>query len=165
MGYFCRLTCMSIWQNWKNTCTITYYYFMTGGRWKVSATFAPAAKGWASKTTSAIVKQERKERLDRLGCTGSRYRPRFFDQVGHQTTSAYIESKHFFTKSCHCQTRQNYEQPPQSLQNFYFQNHFLAPKIKRIFLNFFSCEEYLTRRSTFLNEIFWKLWFLKYFFF
>ena len=67
--------------------------FMTGGRWGVS--FTPAAKGWASKTTSAIVKQERKERLDRLGCTGSRYRPRFFDQVGHQTTSAYIENKHF----------------------------------------------------------------------
>ena len=38
-----------------------------------------------------------------------RYRPRFFDQVGHQTTSAYIENKHFFTKSCHRQTYQNYE--------------------------------------------------------
>ena len=55
-----------------------------------------------------------------------RYRPRFFDQVGHQTTSAYIENKHFFTKSCHRQTYQNYEQPPQSLQNLYFQSHFLA---------------------------------------
>ena len=30
---------------------------------------------------------------------------------------------------------------------------------------FFFCEEYLTRRSTFINEIFWKLWFLKYFVF
>ena len=28
----------------------------------------------------------------------SRYHPRFFDQVGHQTTLAYIENKHFFTK-------------------------------------------------------------------
>ena len=36
-----------------------------------------------------------------------RYRPRFFDQVGHQTTSAYIENRHFFTKSCHRQTYQN----------------------------------------------------------
>ena len=27
-----------------------------------------------------------------------RYRPRFFDRVGHQTTLAYIENKHFFTK-------------------------------------------------------------------
>ena len=26
---------------------------------------------------------------------GTRYRPRFFNQVGHQTTSAYIENKHF----------------------------------------------------------------------
>ena len=67
-----------------------------------------------------------------------RYRPRFFDQVGHQTTSAYFENKHFFTKSCHCQTYQNYEQPPQSLQNLYFQSHFSASKIKRIFLIFFS---------------------------
>ena len=30
----------------------------------------------------------------------SRYHPRFFDQDGHQTTSAYIENKHFFTISC-----------------------------------------------------------------
>ena len=34
----------------------------------------------------------------------TRYRPRFFDQDGHQTTSAYIENKHFFTKSCLRQT-------------------------------------------------------------
>ena len=36
----------------------------------------------------------------------NRYHPRFFDQIGHQTTSACIENKHFFTKSCHCQTYQ-----------------------------------------------------------
>ena len=29
---------------------------------------------------------------------GIRDRPRFFDQVGHQTTNASIEKKHFFTK-------------------------------------------------------------------
>ena len=28
----------------------------------------------------------------------SRDRPRFFDQVGHQTTKASIGNKHFFTK-------------------------------------------------------------------
>ena len=59
----------------------------------------------------------------------SRYRQMFFDQVGHQTMSAYIENKHFFTKSCHRQTYQNYEQPPQS--------HFSALKLNRIFLIFF----------------------------
>ena len=32
------------------------------------------------------------------GCLFSRDRPRFFDQVGHQTTNASIENKHFFTK-------------------------------------------------------------------
>ena len=31
-----------------------------------------------------------------------------------------IENKHIFTKSCHRQTNQNYEQPPQGLQNLYF---------------------------------------------
>ena len=29
---------------------------------------------------------------------GPRDRPRFFDQVGHQTTNASIGNKHFFTK-------------------------------------------------------------------
>ena len=42
-----------------------------------------------------------------------RYRPRFFDPVRHQTTSTYIENKHFFTTSCHHQTYQNYEQRKQ----------------------------------------------------
>ena len=60
-----------------------------------------------------------------------RYRPRFFDQVGHQTTSSYIENEHFFTKSCHPQTYHNYEQPPQRLQNSYFQSHFSSSKIKK----------------------------------
>ena len=30
-----------------------------------------------------------------------RVRPRFFDQVGHQTTNASMGNKHFFTNSCH----------------------------------------------------------------
>ena len=37
-----------------------------------------------------------------------------------------IENKHFFNKPFHHQTYKNYEQPPQSLQNLYFQSHFLA---------------------------------------
>ena len=48
----------------------------------------------------------------------NRYRPRFFDQVGHQTTSASMVNKHFFTKSCHHQTYQNYEQSRQKLGTF-----------------------------------------------
>ena len=42
-----------------------------------------------------------------------RVRPRFFDQVGHETMYASIGNKHFFTKSCHRQTYQNYEQSQQ----------------------------------------------------
>ena len=45
----------------------------------------------------------------------SRVRPRFFDQVGHETMYASSGNKHFFTKSCHCQTYQNYEQSRQKL--------------------------------------------------
>jgi hypothetical protein len=42
-------------------------------------------------------------------------------------------NKHFFTKSCHRQTYQNYEQPPQTSQNLYFQSHFSVLKIGWIF--------------------------------
>ena len=41
--------------------------------------------------------------------------PRFFDQVGHETMYASSGNKHFFTKSCHRQTYQNYEQSRQKL--------------------------------------------------
>ena len=37
-----------------------------------------------------------------------RVRPRFFDQVGHETMYASSGYKHFFTKSCNHQTYQNY---------------------------------------------------------
>ena len=37
----------------------------------------------------------------------------------------------------HCQTYQSYEQPPQSLQNLYFQSHFSESKINPIFPFFF----------------------------
>ena len=47
-----------------------------------------------------------------------RGRPRFFDQVGHRTTNASIGNKYFFTKYCHCQTYQNYEQSRQKLGTF-----------------------------------------------
>ena len=46
--------------------------------------------------------------------------PGFFDQVGHETMYASSGNKHFFTKSCHRQTYQNYEQPPRTSQNSYF---------------------------------------------
>ena len=38
----------------------------------------------------------------------TRVRPRFFDQVGHETMYASSGYKHFFTKSCNHQTYQNY---------------------------------------------------------
>ena len=39
-----------------------------------------------------------------------RVRPRFFDQVKHETMYAPSGKKQFFTESCHPQTYQNYEQ-------------------------------------------------------
>ena len=53
-----------------------------------------------------------------------RVRPRFFDQVGHEAMYVSSGSNHFFTKSCHRQTYQNYEQPPRKSQNSDFQCHF-----------------------------------------
>ena len=44
-----------------------------------------------------------------------RVRPTFFDQVGHEIMYASNGNKHFFTKSCHRQTYQNYEQSRQQL--------------------------------------------------
>ena len=45
-----------------------------------------------------------------IGDLDIRVRPRFFDQVGHETMYASSGNKHFFTKSCHHQTNQDYEQ-------------------------------------------------------
>ena len=50
-----------------------------------------------------------------LSQISNRVRPRFFDQVGHETMYASSGNKLFFTKSCHCQTYQNYEQSRQKL--------------------------------------------------
>ena len=58
---------------------------------------------------------------------------------------------------------QNYEQPCQTSQNSEIQSHFLVSKIGGIFPKKKFCEEYLIRRPTCINDIFWKLWFLKYF--
>ena len=63
----------------------------------------------------------------------SRYLSRFFDRWAHETTYAYIGNKHFFTKSCHRQTYQNYEQPPWTYQNSYFQCHFSVLKLVESF--------------------------------
>ena len=73
-------------------------------------------------------------------------------------------NKHFFTKSCHSQTYQNYEQPS---QNSDFHRHFSVLKIGRIFPKKLFCEEYLIRRPSHINDIFLKslisqvLYFLK----
>ena len=63
-------------------------------------------------------------------------------------------SKHFVTKPCHRQTYHNYEQPPQTSQNLYFQSHFSMLKIGRIFPKNIFYEEYLTRRPTFIKNYF-----------
>ena len=84
----------------------------------------------------------------------TRVRPRFFDQVGHETMYGSSGNKHFFTKSCHRQIYPNYEKPPQTSQNSYFQSHFSVKKIGRIFLKKKIYEEYLTRRPTFIKSVF-----------
>ena len=62
---------------------------------------------------------------------GTRVRPRIFDQVGHQTTYLSIGNKHFYTKSCHCQTYQNYEQSRQKLGTKFSKIFFKEKKSER----------------------------------
>ena len=61
----------------------------------------------------------------------ARYHSRFFVKVGHETTCI-----NFFMISCHHQTYQNYQGPPQRLHNSDFKSHFSVLKISRIFLIF-----------------------------
>ena len=64
-----------------------------------------------------------------------RDRPRFFDQVGHQTTNASNGNKYFFTKYCHRQTYQNYKKSRQKWGTI-LENKICILKIK-IFKNIF----------------------------
>ena len=50
----------------------------------------------------------------------------FLVKLGIKPRMHLWEISIFFTKACHRQIYQNYEQPPQSLQNLYFQSHFSA---------------------------------------
>ena len=92
--------------------------------------------------------------LQPFASTVTRVRPRFFDQVGHETMYVFSGNKHFFTKSCHRLIYQNYEQPPQTSQNFDVQSHFSLLKIGRIFLKNKFCEEYWTRRPIPIKRFF-----------
>ena len=47
------------------------------------------------------------------------------------------------------------------LAKFVLSKSFFSIKNQTNLYDFFFCEEYLTRRSTFKNEMFWKLWFSK----
>ena len=62
-------------------------------------------------------------------------RPRFFDQVGHKTMYASSRNKHFFTKSCHQQTFQNYEQSRQKLGTILGNKVPLKSKFSKTFFN------------------------------
>ena len=65
-------------------------------------------------------------------------------QVWHETMLLSSGNKHFFTKSCHRQTYQNFEQPPQTSQN----SEFSVSKIGEIFPKKIFVEE--KRRPTFI---------------
>ena len=72
-----------------------------------------------SRVKSLIIMEPRSRDLNWISTGGSiRYRPRFFDQVGHQATYASIGNRHFFTTSCHRQIYQNFEQSRQKLGTF-----------------------------------------------
>ena len=90
-----------------------------------------------------------------------RYLLRFFDWGAHETMYAHIGNKHFFTKSCHCQTYQNSKISWQKMPISDFQSDFSMSKIIRIFLKKIFIEEYQFRGTYIVIGIFWKLQFLK----
>ena len=68
-------------------------------------------------------------------CLCIRVRPRFFDQVGHETTNASIGNKYFFTKLFHHQTYQNYLQSRQKLGTFLVNKVLYKSKFSKNFIN------------------------------
>ena len=66
-------------------------------------------------SSSSLIQFSTIEEFDILTYLKFRVRPRFLDQVGHETMYASSGNKHFFTKSCHRQTYQIYEQSRQKL--------------------------------------------------
>ena len=89
---------------------------------------------WNKKEKSIwlVEKYLKKNHLCLLNNVCFRYLLSFFDRLAHENTYACIENKHFFTISCHRQTYQNNEQPPQRWQLSDFQTHFSAFKIKGV---------------------------------
>ena len=58
----------------------------------------------------------------------------FWEKLGMKKCIHIVEISVFFTNSCHCQTYQNFEQPPQTSQNSDFQSLFSVLKIGWTFL-------------------------------
>ena len=84
----------------------------------------------------------------------SRDRPRFFDQVGHQTTNASIENKHFSLNSAVVRLPKIMNNLVKDCKIRTFKVIFQCLKLVESFQIFFFCEEYLIRRPTFIDEIF-----------
>ena len=70
-----------------------------------------------------------------------------------------VEISIFSSKLCHHLTYQNYDQPPQTSQNPYFQSYFCVFRMVKSFRKKIY-EKYFTRRTFFF---FWKYWYLRYF--
>ena len=62
-----------------------------------------------------------------------RDRPRFFDQVGHETMYASSGNKHFITKSCHRQTYKIMNNLLEHLKFHTFKVIFLCEKLVEYF--------------------------------
>ena len=74
---------------------------------------------------------------------------------------ASSQNKHFFTKSFHHKTYQDYEQPPQTSQNSYFQSHFYCWKLVESFTKKISVKNIGLRVQHLSNFIFKVFCFLK----
>ena len=93
-----------------------------------------------------------------------RYLLRFFDRWAHETMYAYIGNKHFFTKSCHCQTYKNSKISWQKMcltllikgfKNWSFQK---MPITKYVLLNWSSSMQKKNRKIRIIFDIENSLW-------
>ena len=121
LSIFRPMSCFRIWVVpflWRLACH--WQCFLNSLNWWLTLLFSTFENptNLMKNQTRLKIKPWLKETCNQSNCINElclRVRPRFFDQVGHETMDASSGNKHFFTKSCHRQTYQNYEQSRQKL--------------------------------------------------
>ena len=87
-----------------------------------------------------VRKYKNKKCLQRLQSLSTKDRPRFFDEIGHQSTYAYIKNKHFLIMSS--SDLPKLWTTSSKIAKFVLSKSFFSIKNQRNLSDFFFCEEY-----------------------